>query len=52
MVPEGYLWISRSLSLHVLLIDAAVLGRKPGDADLVKVTEVAVFSAFRRIDCR
>ncbi|MFA5572325.1 MAG: hydrogenase maturation protease [Crenarchaeota archaeon] len=46
MVPEGYLLdIEEFKPSHVLLIDAAVLGRKPGDADLVKVTEVAVFSA-------
>lgn len=46
MVPEGYLLdIEEFKPSHVLLIDAAVLGRKPGDADLVKVNEVAAFSA-------
>ncbi len=46
MVPEGYLLdIEEFKPSHVLLIDAAVLGREPGDADLVKLTEVAAFSA-------
>ncbi|HSV49956.1 MAG TPA: hydrogenase maturation protease [Candidatus Acidoferrales bacterium] len=46
MVPEGYLLdIEEFKPSHVLLIDAAVLGRKPGNADLVKLTEVAAFSA-------
>lgn len=46
MVPEGYLLdIEEFKPSHVLLIDAAVLGRQPGDADLVKVNEVAAFSA-------
>jgi hydrogenase 3 maturation protease len=46
MVPEGYLLdIEEFKPSHVLLIDAAVLGRKPGNADLVKVNEVAAFSA-------
>lgn len=46
MVPEGYLLdIEEFKPSHVLLIDSAVLGRKPGDADLVKPTEVAAFSA-------
>lgn len=46
MVPEGYLLdIEEFKPTHVLLVDSAVLGREPGDADLVKVTEVAAFSA-------
>jgi hydrogenase 3 maturation protease len=46
MVPEGYLLdIEEFKPTHVLLVDSAVLGREPGDADLVKVTEVASFSA-------
>jgi hydrogenase 3 maturation protease len=46
MVPEGYLLdIEEFKPTHVLLVDSAVLGRVPGDADLVKVTEVASFSA-------
>jgi hydrogenase 3 maturation protease len=46
MVPEGYLLdIEEFKPSHVLLIDAALLGRKPGEANLVKVTEVAAFSA-------
>jgi hydrogenase 3 maturation protease len=46
MVPEGYLQdIEEFKPTHVLLVDSAVLGRKPGDADLVKVSEVAAFSA-------
>ena len=46
MVPEGYLLdIEEFKPSHVLLIDSAVLGRQPGDADLVKVNEVAAFSA-------
>jgi hydrogenase 3 maturation protease len=46
MVPEGYLLdIEEFKPTHVLLVDSAVLGRKPGDADLVKVSEVAAFSA-------
>lgn len=46
MVPEGYLLdIEEFKPSHVLLLDSAVLGREPGDADLVKVTEVAAFSA-------
>ena len=47
MVPEGYLLdIEEFKPTHVLLVDSAVLGREPGDADLVKVTEVASFSAI------
>lgn len=46
MVPEGYLLdIEEFKPSHVLLVDSAVLGRQPGDADLVKVNEVAAFSA-------
>ncbi len=46
MVPEGYLLdIEEFKPTHVLLVDSAVLGRQPGDADLVKVNEVAAFSA-------
>jgi hydrogenase 3 maturation protease len=46
MVPEGYLLdIEEFKPTHVLLVDSAVLGREPGDADLVKVNEVAAFSA-------
>jgi hydrogenase 3 maturation protease len=46
MVPEGYLLdIEEFKPTNVLLVDSAVLGREPGDADLVKVTEVASFSA-------
>jgi hydrogenase 3 maturation protease len=46
-VPEGYLLdIEEFKPSHVLLIDAAVLGRKPGDADLVQFGEVAAFSAI------
>jgi hydrogenase 3 maturation protease len=47
MVPEGYLLdIEEFKPTHVLLVDAAVLGRKPGDADLIKFSEVAAFSAI------
>ncbi len=46
MVPEGYLLdIEEFKPSHVLLVDSAVLGRELGDADLVKVNEVAAFSA-------
>lgn len=46
-VPEGYLLdIEEFKPSHVLLIDAAVLGRKPGAADLVQFGEVAAFSAI------
>lgn len=46
MVPEGYLLdIEEFKPTHVLLVDSAVLGREPGEADLVKVTEVTAFSA-------
>jgi hydrogenase 3 maturation protease len=46
MVPEGYLLdIEDFKPTQVLLVDSAVLGRKIGDADLVKVNEVAAFSA-------
>lgn len=46
MVPEGYLLdIEEFKPSHVLLVDSAVLGREPGDADIVKVNEVAAFSA-------
>ena len=46
MVPEGYLLdIEEFKPSHVLLIDAAVLGRRPGDADLVAVDEMEAFSA-------
>lgn len=46
MVPEGYLLdIEEFKPTHVLLVDSAVLGREPGDADIVKVNEVAAFSA-------
>jgi len=46
MVPEGYLLdIEEFKPSHVLLIDAAVLGRRPGNADLVAVDEVDAFSA-------
>lgn len=46
MVPEGYLLdIEEFKPSHVLLIDAAVLGCKPGEASLVKLNEVAAFSA-------
>lgn len=45
MVPEGYLLdIEEFRPTHVLLVDSAILGRPPGDADLVKATEVATFS--------
>jgi hydrogenase 3 maturation protease len=47
MVPEGYLLdIEEFKPSHVLLIDAAVLGCKPGEASLVKLNEVAAFSAI------
>lgn len=47
MVPEGYLLdIEEFKPTHVLLIDAAVLGRKPGEADIVKLNEVAAFSTI------
>jgi hydrogenase 3 maturation protease len=46
MTPEGYMLdIEDFKPSHVLLVDSAVLGREVGDADLVKVTEVAAFSA-------
>ncbi len=47
MVPEGYLLdIEEFKPTHVLLIDSAVLGRKPGEANLVQFGEVAAFSAI------
>lgn len=47
MVPEGYLLdIEDFKPTHVLLLDAAVLGRKPGEANLVQFGEVAAFSAI------
>jgi hydrogenase 3 maturation protease len=46
-VPESYLLdIEEFQPSHVLLIDAAVLGRKPGEANLVQFGEVAAFSAI------
>jgi hydrogenase 3 maturation protease len=45
-VPESYLLdIEKFHPTHVLLIDAAVLGRKPGDASLLGLDEVPSFSA-------
>ncbi len=47
MVPEGYLLdIEEFKPTHVLLIDAAVLGRKPGETNLIQFGEVAAFSAI------
>jgi hydrogenase 3 maturation protease len=47
MVPEGYLLdIEEFMPSHVLLIDSAVLGCKPGEVSLVKLNEVAAFSAI------
>jgi hydrogenase 3 maturation protease len=46
-VPESYLLdIEQFNPSHVLLIDAAVLGYKPGEASLVEFGEVASFSAI------
>ena len=45
-VPESYLLdIEKFNPSHVLLIDAAVLGRNPGEASLVELEEVPTFSA-------
>ncbi len=45
-VPESYLLeIEKFDPSHVLLIDAAILGRKGGEANLVKLDEVPAFSA-------
>jgi hydrogenase 3 maturation protease len=45
-VPESYLLdIEKFDPSHVLLIDAASLGRKPGEASLVELTDVPAFSA-------
>jgi hydrogenase 3 maturation protease len=45
-VPESYLLdIEKFNPSHVLLIDATVLGRKPGEASLVELDEVPAFSA-------
>ena len=47
MVPEGYLLdIEDFKPTHVLLVDSAILGRKPGKADFVETTEVATFSVL------
>ena len=46
-VPESYLLdIEKFNPTHVLLIDAAFLGLKPGDASLVDAEEVADFPAI------
>jgi hydrogenase 3 maturation protease len=46
-VPESYLQdIEQFQPTHVLLIDAAMLGLKPGEARLVDVDSVAASSAF------
>ncbi len=46
-VPEGYLLdIEEFNPSHVLLIDAAVLGNKPGQASLVEFGDVASFSTI------
>jgi hydrogenase 3 maturation protease len=45
-VPESYLLdIEKFDPSHVLLIDAAFLGRKAGEASLVELTDVPAFSA-------
>ena len=45
-VPESYLLdVEEFNPTHVLLIDAAVLGRSAGEASLVELEEVAAFSA-------
>lgn len=45
-VPESYLLdVEEFNPTHVLLIDAAVLGRSAGEASLVELGEVAAFSA-------
>lgn len=45
-VPESYLLeIEKFNPSHVLLIDAAILGRKPGEANLAELDEVPAFSA-------
>ncbi len=45
-VPESYLLeIEKFDPSHVLLIDAAILGHKAGEANLVELDEVPVFSA-------
>jgi len=47
MVPEGYLLdVEKFQPTHVLLLDAAVLGCKPGEANLVKFEDVPSFSAI------
>jgi hydrogenase 3 maturation protease len=46
-VPESYLLdIEQFRPSHILLIDAATLGNKPGEASLVEFGEVASFSAI------
>lgn len=46
-VPESYLFdIEKFNPTHVLLIDAAFLGLKPGEASLVDAEEVANFPAI------
>ncbi len=46
-VPEGYLLdIEEFKPSHVLLIDAAVLGCKPGESNLVQFGEIAAFSVI------
>lgn len=45
-VPESYLLeIEKFDPSHVLLIDAAILGCKPGEANLAEIDEVPAFSA-------
>ena len=45
-VPESYLLeIEKFNPSHVLLIDSAILGRKPGEANLAELDEVPAFSA-------
>ena len=46
-VPESYIEdIEKFKPTHVLLIDAAILGLKPGEARLVSAEEIAVDSAI------
>ncbi|MEM2394550.1 MAG: hydrogenase 3 maturation endopeptidase HyCI [Candidatus Bathyarchaeia archaeon] len=46
-VPENYIQqITEFKPTHVLLIDAAIFGSKPGESRLVKVDELKMFPAF------
>ncbi|MCS7114795.1 MAG: hydrogenase 3 maturation endopeptidase HyCI [Nitrososphaerota archaeon] len=46
-VPESYIQkITEFKPTHILLIDAAMLGLKPGESKLVKMDELTMFPAF------